>query len=373
MDDDVADRMEKMKLTIEEEEIIPISYEGRLDAIESLMGKFLTCKPFNRMAAKNTIRRAWGLNDSLQISEMGSNLFQFKFQSEFDMDRIMRRGPWSFDNQLLLLKRWKKGMTVGNIQMDSASFWVQIWDAPFDMISSQVAREVGSRLGTVEEVERRYRKDDINMFIRVCMALPIAKPLLRGHDLKNCAAHFAAEKQGRRIECQYGDFLKATGSRPRATTTKSAFSMPHTEDGNGSTVKQNSGKAVQGEVQVQSAARENSMENPSNMDKGCSVNQGMGAKIVHGNNVNIECNANVQELIAKTGELNADMGLFPVESSEHVVFDSNTLLDKDGPSKFKPIGTWTRINSIEFGLGGFTKAITIPSLGKRNSREMQEG
>ena len=69
MNDDVADKLEKMKLTIEEEEIIPILDERRLDAIEScnlsLMGKFLTCKPFNRMVTKNTIRRAWGLNDSL--------------------------------------------------------------------------------------------------------------------------------------------------------------------------------------------------------------------------------------------------------------------------------------------------------------------
>nr|XP_023912638.1 uncharacterized protein LOC112024227 [Quercus suber] len=279
MDDEVADRLEKMKLTIEEEEVIPISDEGRLDAIEScnlsLTGRFLTCKPFNKMVAKNTIRRAWGLNESLHISEVGPNLFQFKFQSEFDMDRIMRGGPWCFDNQLLLLKRWKKGMTVGNIQLDSASLWVQIWDAPFDMISSQVAKEVGSRLGTVEEVERRHRKDDINMFMRVRVALPIAKPLRRGgfiagsdgkkmwvsfkyerlpmfchfcgilgHDLKNCASHFTAEKQGRRVEYQYREFLKANGSRPRASTTKPVFSMSCAEGGNGSIAKQKSDQAV---------------------------------------------------------------------------------------------------------------------------------
>ena len=90
MDDDVADRLERMKLTIEEEEIISILDEGRLDAIDScnlsLIGKFLTCKPFNRMAVKNTIQRAWGLNDSLQLSKVRPNLFQFKFQLEFDMD-----------------------------------------------------------------------------------------------------------------------------------------------------------------------------------------------------------------------------------------------------------------------------------------------
>ena len=44
-------------------------------------------------------------------------------------------------------------MIVGNIQMEIASLWVQIWGAPFDMISPQVAKEVGSRLGKVEEVE----------------------------------------------------------------------------------------------------------------------------------------------------------------------------------------------------------------------------
>ena len=129
---------------------------------------------------KNTVRCAWGLNESMQVLEVGLNLFQFKFQSEFDLDRILRGGPWSFNNQLLLLQRWKKGMTVGNIRLESASLWIQIWDAPFDMVSPQVAREVGSRLGKVEKVEWKKQKDDINMFMRVRVALPISKPIRRG-------------------------------------------------------------------------------------------------------------------------------------------------------------------------------------------------
>ena len=75
----MADRMTSLKLTAEEEEDIQVSEEGRLDELEgcvlSLIGKFLTCKPFNRKAAKNMLRRAWGLEKGLQISEVGSNLF----------------------------------------------------------------------------------------------------------------------------------------------------------------------------------------------------------------------------------------------------------------------------------------------------------
>ena len=126
----------------------------------------------------------------------------------------------------------EKGINVGNIKMEHASLWVQIWDAPFDMLSPQVAKEVGSRLGEVEEVEWKQRKDDRNFFMRVRMSLPISKPLrwggfivgsdskrtwvkfkyerlpmfcnycgMLGHDLKHCASHFAAEKNG--VEVKY--------------------------------------------------------------------------------------------------------------------------------------------------------------------------
>ncbi|XP_030930654.1 uncharacterized protein LOC115956399 [Quercus lobata] len=208
MEDAVCDRLDKMKLTIEEEETIAISDEGRLEAIESctssFIGKFLTCKSFNKVATKNMIRHTWGLNESMQILEVGPKFFQFKFQSEFDLERILRGGPWSFDNQLLLLQRWKKGMTVRNIRLELASLWVQIWDASFDMVSPHVAREVGSRLGKVEEVEWKKRKDDIS------------------HDLRHCAAHYAVEKKSERIEYQYGDFLRAVGGRPRTLSAKAS-------------------------------------------------------------------------------------------------------------------------------------------------------
>ena len=102
MADDVAVGLGNMKLTSDEEEVIPIFDEGRLEALEScslnLIGKFLTCKPFNKRATKNTLRRAWGLENSLQIIEVGPNLSQFEFQLKFDMARILQDGPWSFDN-----------------------------------------------------------------------------------------------------------------------------------------------------------------------------------------------------------------------------------------------------------------------------------
>ena len=69
MAEDVINSMVNLKLTSEEEEEIQVSKEGRSEEIDScvlsLIGKFLTCKPYNRKAAKNTLRKAWCLDKEL--------------------------------------------------------------------------------------------------------------------------------------------------------------------------------------------------------------------------------------------------------------------------------------------------------------------
>ena len=65
------------------------------------------------------LKKAWGLEDGVQVVEVGSSLFQFKFRSKFELNRVYTGGLWSFDNQALLLTRWKSGMTAMNVKFDS--------------------------------------------------------------------------------------------------------------------------------------------------------------------------------------------------------------------------------------------------------------
>ena len=53
--------------------------------------------------------------------------------------------------------------------------------------------------------------------------------------------------------------------------------------------------------------------------------------------------------------------------------DVDKLSDKPRPSSFRPKTTWTRINRMDFRLGGLAKAITLPSLGKRDTRATSSG
>ena len=123
----------------------------------SLIGKFLTCHPFNKRAAISTLKRAWGLEEAVQIVEVGTNLFQLKFQFEFEMNCVLKGGSWTFDNQVLMLLQWKVRMIADNVKFDLLSLWVQIWGAPFDLVSPKIAEAMGSRLGSMVEVEKKQK------------------------------------------------------------------------------------------------------------------------------------------------------------------------------------------------------------------------
>lgn len=223
MAEDVINSMVNMKLTSEEEEDIQISDEGRTEEIDScalsLIGKFLTCKPYNRKVAKNTLRKAWGLDKELQISEVGSNLFQFKFQSDYELERILRGGPWTFDNQLLMLTRWRTGMSANNVILEHTLLWMQIWGVPFDMMSPTVVMEIGKKMGMVEDVERRRHIDDQSLFLRVRVALPIGP----SEELSTTTK----VKLGKR---QLGDNLEENGEKE---TTKVKQKRAKAKCGNG--------------------------------------------------------------------------------------------------------------------------------------------
>ena len=125
--------------------------------------------------------------------------------------------------------------------------WIQIWGVPFDMMASKVAMEIGNKMGVVEDVERRRRSEEQNLFLRVKVALPISKPIRRGgflmsldgnrhwvdykyerlpvfchfcgilgHDLRHCPAHYEESKRSTTLEYQYWDWLRASNGRNKS-------------------------------------------------------------------------------------------------------------------------------------------------------------
>ena len=109
MDQVILDGLQNLQLTKEEEEGIQISASSRTERLDechlSLFEKLLSDRQQNLRALKSTLRSAWKMGSDLRIVEVGNDILQFKFNSNYQMEWVEKNGPENFDNNLLLLCR----------------------------------------------------------------------------------------------------------------------------------------------------------------------------------------------------------------------------------------------------------------------------
>ena len=107
MEAEVLDRIQKMKLTMDEDEAMTIRSMKRDEILEefflNLVGRVLRLKQINLQVAKNVLQSIWKHGDNMKIIEVGEGLLQFKFLMESQLMWVRNNGPWCFDNHLLAL------------------------------------------------------------------------------------------------------------------------------------------------------------------------------------------------------------------------------------------------------------------------------
>ena len=198
------------------------------------------------------------MGSNLRIVDVGSNILQFKFGSSYQRDWVENSGPWNFENNLLLLCRWKKGLTSANIVFSHSPFWAQLQGLPFELMSKEVGQDIGRSRGRFIEVDKRAGQVDQAKFIRIRVDLPIEKPLRRGghvvskdgekywvqfryerlptfcylcgklgHDDKHCQAQTDRQSSPK----QYGEWLRANGAFKGGNARQKTFNSSNFSSG----------------------------------------------------------------------------------------------------------------------------------------------
>ena len=70
---------------------------------------------------------------------MGDHRVLFVFSDESDIDKVLSGEPWSFDKNLVALKKVRWHTEVKGLIFDKASFWIQVHDLPLGCLNIGVA------------------------------------------------------------------------------------------------------------------------------------------------------------------------------------------------------------------------------------------
>lgn len=116
---------EEVVVTIDEEDV----HLGTISLKDSLVGKLLCDKPYNKKALKSVMGNLWKTRGGLEISELENDVLRFKFESSADKVRINETGPWLFDKNLLVLFNPGDG-GFSDESFRFGEFWVQFHGVP---------------------------------------------------------------------------------------------------------------------------------------------------------------------------------------------------------------------------------------------------
>jgi 14-3-3 protein epsilon len=117
------------------------------------------------------------------------------------LEEVLKNGPWTFDNQLLIMERVQIGVQIENIPLYHSDFWVQIHGLPTGLMKEAVGSQLGSYIGFLMEYDKNNNSCFWREYMRLRIKMDVRVPLKKGTRVKDrngnwCTVRFKYEKLG---------------------------------------------------------------------------------------------------------------------------------------------------------------------------------
>jgi hypothetical protein len=151
----------------------------------AVVGKVCSPRKLVIGALERAMLRAWGLHRAATFRDIGDNRFVVRFSSEGDWKHVMKKGPWQFDFNAILLKDLSGLVRPSDMVFDSIELWARVCDLPMDMMNRAHGKLFGNWIGKyiyadVDEDGIAWGKD-----LRIRVEVRVEEPLLRGISVRN--------------------------------------------------------------------------------------------------------------------------------------------------------------------------------------------
>ncbi|KEH24235.1 DUF4283 domain protein [Medicago truncatula] len=157
-----------------EEELLQ---EGLKQCKNSIIGKLLASKQISKQILHSSLMGIWCNPTGFKITELENNLYQFSFEKEVDINRILKGEPWIIRNVWLKLYLWNRNTNIQELDFTHAPLWIQVWGLPLHCKTIAMGHQIGAQIGKLEEAAI-YEYPNNAKIIKVKVQYNISNPIL---------------------------------------------------------------------------------------------------------------------------------------------------------------------------------------------------
>lgn len=96
-------------------------------------------------AVVDFLPQVWHLEGRVHGRDLGADKFQFRFESEEELNMVLRNGPYHYKKWMLLIQRWEP--VVSDQFPSTISFWINILGIPLHFWNKKTIDTIGDALG----------------------------------------------------------------------------------------------------------------------------------------------------------------------------------------------------------------------------------
>ncbi|KAI3893641.1 hypothetical protein MKX03_006219, partial [Papaver bracteatum] len=122
-------------------------------------------------------KEMWRLVGKMQILDMGSDYFMFKFEHQDDFKHALLEGPWFINGHNLSLQRWKPNFKPSEARINKTIVWARLPELPIEYFYREVLYKIAAKIGIPIKIDNITESILRGKYARFCVELDTDQPL----------------------------------------------------------------------------------------------------------------------------------------------------------------------------------------------------
>lgn len=125
----------------------------------------------NHFQLKGYIERNWKPVGSFQLLARDNGFFIIRFDNKDDCERILKGGPYMFDNRIIILKKWTLGTRFKRDLLTKMPIWVKLTNLELELWDKEAISAIASVIGRPIKMDRITADESRIAFAKVLIEM----------------------------------------------------------------------------------------------------------------------------------------------------------------------------------------------------------